>query len=166
MKAKVKPALAYDNYIVRLSKKIDARLSEIEAGYNFDLGDEYEIAICHLLSDILPKKFGICRGFLVSRFGKKIGDDVIIYDRLRHPTLRSSIGENFHLKDQIPVDAVYAYLECKHTLDSNTLVKSTAQVRSAKKLILGRPQKLYFEYDQQSRGELKDCVSSPYNWAT
>ncbi len=153
-----KEKLAYNDYIKRLAVKIEARLSEIEAAYNFDLGNEYEIAICHLLSDILPKKFGVCRGFLVNRFGKTAGDDIIIYDRLGHPTLRSSIGENFHLKDQIPVEAVYAYIECKHTLSLSTdsLEKGIAQVEAAKKLLLGRSAKSFDGYDKQFLGKKGD----------
>lgn len=39
----------YDNYVADLSRKFLSRLEDIKADYNFDLGDEFEIAICEIL---------------------------------------------------------------------------------------------------------------------
>ncbi|WP_265535442.1 hypothetical protein [Pseudomonas saponiphila] len=44
----------YRGYIERLAKKVEARRQDIEAIYNFDLGDEFELALCALLEDVLP----------------------------------------------------------------------------------------------------------------
>ncbi|MDB5135615.1 MAG: hypothetical protein JWP37_2218 [Mucilaginibacter sp.] len=141
--------MKYNDYLLKLSKKVAARLQEIEAVYNFDFGDEYEIALCHLLSDILPKKFGVCKGFIVNEDSEIVGDDLIIYDKLGYPTLRSSIGESFDLKDQIPVEAVYAYIECKHTLNIESLHKAITQIKNAKRLLLTRDGIKYSGYDSQ-----------------
>jgi hypothetical protein len=46
-----------------LARKVEARLQDIEAIYNFDLGDEFEVAICALPEHILPAKYGVCREF-------------------------------------------------------------------------------------------------------
>lgn len=130
---------SYGGYIERLARKVEARLQDIEAIYNFDLGDEFEIAICDLLESLLPAKYGICRGFVVSENGEKAGDDLIIYDKMSSPTLRSSMARQFPVKEQIPVDAVFAYIECKHSIsDSAVLQKAVNQAEDVKKLLLTR----------------------------
>lgn len=130
---------SYGGYIERLAKKVEARLQDIEAIYNFDLGDEFELAICALLEDVLPAKYGVCRGFVVAEDGRTAGDDVIIYDKMASPTLRSSLSRQFPVKEQIPVDAVYAYIECKHSiLSDEVLEKAISQAEAVKKLVLTR----------------------------
>ncbi|KSW24183.1 MULTISPECIES: DUF6602 domain-containing protein [unclassified Pseudomonas] len=130
---------SYGEYIERLARKVEARLQDIEAIYNFDLGDEFEVAICALLEDILPSKFGVCRGFVVAENGETAGDDLIIYDKMSSPTLRSSMRRQFPVKEQIPVDAVYAYIECKHSItDTAVLEKAIGQAEAVKKLMLTR----------------------------
>lgn len=52
----------YENLLKNLSQKIEKYFSEMEKDYNFDLGPEFEIALCKILQDLLPTKFGICRG--------------------------------------------------------------------------------------------------------
>lgn len=130
---------SYGGYIERLARKVEARLQDIEAIYNFDLGDEFELAICALLEDVLPAKYGVCRGFVVTEDGKKAGDDLIIYDKMASPTLRSNMSRQFPVKEQIPVDAVYAYIECKHSIsDDAVLEKAIGQAEAVKKLLLTR----------------------------
>ncbi len=108
--------LMYDNYLQTLSNKFEAMLQDVCAEYNFDLGDEFEIVLCKFLRMLLPQRFGICRGFAVSRDGDKKGDDILIFDRSRFPTLRLLPEDQFAQKEQIPIEAVCAYLEAKHTL--------------------------------------------------
>lgn len=133
----------YDNFIINLSVKIRNRLSEISADYNFDYGDEFEIAICRLLRDFLPNKYGICRGFVVDQSGKKAGDDIIIYDQERFPTLKQISKDDWSRKENIPIEAVYSYIEAKYTLDiSNSddtnFQKAFNQVKEVKGLVLQR----------------------------
>lgn len=138
---------SYGGYIERLARKVEARLQDIEAIYNFDLGDEFEVAICALLEDILPAKYGVCRGFVVAENGEKAGDDLIIYDKMSSPTLRSGMSRQFPVKEQIPVDAVYAYIECKHSIsDSAVLAKAVSQAEAVKKLLLTRRGRTNPEY--------------------
>lgn len=133
---------SYNGYIQRLSKKVVARLNDIEAVYNFDLGDEFEIAMCHLLTDFLPEKYGVCRGFVVTEDGATAGDDLIIFDKLSFPVLRPIHGNDFSIKQQVPIEAVYAYIECKNSLDGNDVFsKALDQVRKVKELILMRQEK-------------------------
>ena len=41
----------YDGLIERISKEFELQLEKIEAEYNFDNGDEFEIAICKKKKD-------------------------------------------------------------------------------------------------------------------
>lgn len=141
---------SYGGYIERLSKKVEARLSDIEAIFNFDLGPEFEVAMCALLEDILPARFGICRGFVVTEDGRTAGDDLIIYDKMSCPTLRGGIGRQFSVKEQIPVDAVYAYIECKHSINSELVAeKALLQTKKVKELILSRRQRKNVNYEAE-----------------
>jgi hypothetical protein len=133
--------MIYRNYLENLAKAFRHRFEQISTHYNFDHGDEFEIALCHILREILPRKYGICRGFVVAADGKSSGDDIIIYDSERFPTLRLLPEEIYDRKQDIPVEAVYAYIEAKHTLhihgdlnDGQSLLKACKQVSSAKQL--------------------------------
>ncbi|WP_198283235.1 DUF6602 domain-containing protein [Sphingomonas sp. PAMC 26617] len=149
---------AYDDFAGKLSRKVTARLSMIEAQYNFDLGDEYEVALCEVLADILPARYGVCRGSLVTFEGEQAGDDLIIYDRMAFPTLRSSISPNFAIKEKVPVEAAFAYIECKHRVEigatlqkSAALAKAVEQVRAAKALAAKRRSNPNPNYKEQQR---------------
>lgn len=136
--------MLYDDYIKNLTTKIVKKFDDISAEYNFDLGHEFENALCKILRDFLPNRYGICRGFVVSSIGVKEGDDIIIYDRDRFPTLRLLEKDNFEIKEQIPIEAVYAYIEAKHSLTSDAFTKSISQIVKVKKLCATRDkQKLY-----------------------
>lgn len=139
----------YGGYVDRLSRKVAARLTDIEAVFNFELGQEYELAVCLLLEDILPAKFGVCRGFVVAANGEKAGDDLIIYDRMSCPTLRSNQGRQYAAKEQIPIDAVYAYIECKHSIKTKEVFETAvSQARAVKKLLLRRPARVNPDYER------------------
>jgi hypothetical protein len=132
--------MAYTKFAERIATAIEANFKLISARYNFDLGDEFEIALCELLVLILPEQYGVCRGFVVTSDDQCAGDDIIIYDKHKFPRLRL-IGENeFSKKEEIPVESVYAYIEAKHTLvlaDSDhpqSLIKAMTQVSDVKKL--------------------------------
>lgn len=126
--------MLYNDYIKTLSEKFDRRLEGISADYNFNFGDEFEIAICEILRDFLPTKYGICRGFVVDRNGNKAGDDIIIYDQERFPTLRINKRNDYSRKENIPIEAVYGYIEAKHKLTPSTLKKAIEQVKEVKKI--------------------------------
>ncbi|MFD0930436.1 DUF6602 domain-containing protein [Methylophilus glucosoxydans] len=150
----------YGGYIEKLSRKVEARLSDIEAIFNFDFGSEFEVAVCVLLEDILPAKFGICRGFAVTEDGQTAGDDLIIYDKLSCPLLRGNISRQYSIKEQIPVEAIYAYIECKHSIsDLITLERAIMQTRNVKSLLLSRAAKINHEYEKDGptyNGKIRD----------
>lgn len=155
---------SYGGYIERLSRRVEARLSDIEAVFNFDLGPEFEVAMCALFESILPAKFGVCRGFVVSEDGRSAGDDLIIYDKMSCPTLRASIGHQYSVKEQIPFDAVYAYIECKHSIsDAAVAERAILQTRKVKELILSRRSRVNSEYEKEGpiyNGKVRDWPRS------
>ena len=130
--------MLYENYIKRLSKRYLTELESIKVGYNFDFGDEYEIAVCRVLRLFLPTKYGVCRGFIVASDGERVGDDIIIYDKSKFPTLGLRDENDLSRKEFIPVEAVLGYIEAKNTLDEDTLPKALKQVSDAKSLCLKR----------------------------
>lgn len=131
--------MAYSDFLKNIDDKFKALFNEISAEYNFDNGPEFEIALCKVFRIILPNKYGICRGFIVSKNGNIAGDDIIIYDQERFPTLRLLEDNSFAQKQKIPVEAVYAYIEAKHTLciegnGGQSLQKSLNQIASIKEI--------------------------------
>jgi len=128
----------YDNFVRRITDNFHAAISEIEAEYNFDYGSEFEVALCKTLRRVLPQKFGICRGFVIDQTGETAGDDIIIYERLRFPTLRS-LEDDYTRKEKVPIEAVFAYIEAKHTLQikgegPGSLLKAISQTAKVKEL--------------------------------
>ena len=130
---------AYSDYLHTISNRFAALLGEIKADYNFDLGDEFEIAICKALRVILPTKYGICRGSVFTIDNKSVGDDIIIFDQWHFPVLRLLDDNNYAQKQRIPVEAVIAYIEAKNTIvledgHGNSLKKAIEQATAIKKL--------------------------------
>ncbi|TAJ10755.1 hypothetical protein DMA11_18550 [Marinilabiliaceae bacterium JC017] len=125
--------MMYDDYIKKLNEKFENRLRDISADYNFDYGDEFEIAICHILRAFLPEKYGVCRGVVVDRDGNKEGDDIVIYDKIKHPTI-NLYNEDYSRKENIPIEAVYAYIEAKHTITLTQFDKALEQVKKIKRI--------------------------------
>lgn len=131
--------MAYSNFLENINQKFQALFNEISAEYNFDNGPEFEIALCKVLRIILPNKYGVCRGFVVSIDDQIAGDDIIIYDQERFPTLRLLQDPTFAQKQKVPVEAVYAYIEAKHTLclegdGGQSLNKSLQQIKAVKEI--------------------------------
>lgn len=133
--------MKYRGYLSDLAVAFRHRFEQISTHFNFDYGDEFEIALCYVLREILPQKYGICRGFVVPADGPAAGDDIIIYDRERFPTLRLFPQESYDRKQNIPVEAVYVYIEAKNTLHLNTdkddnqsIVRASAQVSAVKRV--------------------------------
>ncbi len=128
----------YNNWLGQLAGRFQAKFDGIRTVHNFDYGDEFEIALCEVLKSIIPRRASVCRGFIVAQDGTVAGDDIIIFDSTRFPALRS-IGEDLSRKEQVPAEAVLAYIEAKHTLyvhgsAGQSLEKATAQTAAVKSL--------------------------------
>ena len=131
--------MKYRNYLESLAKAFKYRFEPISTYYNFDSGDEFENALCYVLREILPSKYGICRGHVIPAEGQSAGDDMVIFDKERFPTLRLFPQESYDRKQDIPIEAVYAYIEAKYTLhingginDGQSLIKAWSQVAAVK----------------------------------
>ena len=133
----------YGKYLNELSQAYEESLRKIRTNHNFEHGPEFEIAICDTLRLILPDKYGICRGYVVDSAGNLAGDDIIIYDRIRFPTIRLEEEERFDRKQQIPIEAALVYIEAKNTLfltdgGGQSLEKAVKQVSDVKELVAKR----------------------------
>jgi len=130
---------AYADYLKTIGDKFTALIGEIKTDYNFDFGDEFEIAVCKALRGILPTRYGVCRGTIFTIDNRSAGDDIIIFDQWRFPVLRLLDDNNYAQKQRIPIEAVMAYIEAKNTIviedgHGNSLSKSVRQATAIKKL--------------------------------
>ena len=81
--------MLYNNLLVRMSEEFQRAIDSMVHVHNFDLGEEFELAICVTLSRFLPGRYGVCRGHVVPADGvTPSSDDIIIYDRTAYPLLR------------------------------------------------------------------------------
>ncbi|MCX9458462.1 hypothetical protein IG604_22310, partial [Vibrio cholerae] len=78
----------YKSIIENVSKVFSSYFDAISVTYNFDIGSEFEIALCHVFTHFLPEKYGICRGFIVDGDDNSAGDDLIIYDKSMFRAIR------------------------------------------------------------------------------
>ncbi len=139
--------MLYNDYVKLLQERFSTELISIQSDYNFDLGDEFEIVICKILRSFLPNKYGVCRGSAVSANGEKVGDDIIIYDQELFPTLWLRSANDFSRKENIPCEAVYAYIEAKHGYTETALQKAIEQVRVFKALCSTREKRGQYQFD-------------------
>jgi hypothetical protein len=128
----------YPGFLETLVSRFKEHLGRIEVEHNFEYGAEFEIAVCNVLREVMPSRVGICRGYVVGYDGTLAGDDIILFDAARFPTLRLLQGD-LSRKEQVPADAVLAYIEAKHTLylkgdSGQSLQKALKQVRAVKAL--------------------------------
>lgn len=130
------PTMVYAEFLDNITAKFERLYEEVDTEHNFELGTELEVALCKLLRLMLPERYGVCRGYVVGQDGATAGDDVIVYDRQRFAPLRL-IESDLAQKQRIPVEAVYAYVEVKHTLYLNgnggqSIAKAREQVAAVK----------------------------------
>lgn len=124
--------MLYNNWLSDVASRFQRSFEEIQATHNFEYGDEFEVAVCKLLRALLPRQYGVCRGFVVARTGEHAGDDIIVFDAGRFPTLRALGMDDLSRMEYVPAEAVLAYIEAKHTLTGETLSKATKQVEQVK----------------------------------
>lgn len=95
-------------------------------------GEGNETALRELLTKFIPKRYGIGTGVVIDRNGKQSRQcDVIIYDTFLYPSLLSLTNVHF-----FPVDIVYATIEVKTTLSSNSVKDALENIASVKNLDL------------------------------
>jgi len=155
----------YNDYVKNITARYGALLDDVNANYNFDLGIEYELVICEVLKRVLPKKFGVCRGFLVAKDGSKEGDDIIIFDRYRFPQIRLLDENDLGHKQEIPVEAAYAYIEAKNSLNPESIRKAMSQVSKIKKIVSKREKvDLKMAFNPYFPANISDNIQLNPNW--
>lgn len=107
--------MTYDGWLVGMASRFQEHFDRIQVEENFEYGVEFEVALCKALRELLPARVGICRGYVVGEDGKKAGDDIVLFDQHRFPTLRP-LGDDLSVKQNVPAAGVLAYIEAKHTL--------------------------------------------------
>ena len=145
---------SYSGYLRKISSRFKTRFDEILPHWNFDQGNEFEVELCTLLSELLPDKYGVCKGFITpietSKSEEITSDDIIIYDKLTAPLLRPPTKHPFTRRESVPVEAVYAYIEAKNTIELKDKGKGTfigkarEQVKQIKSL--SRPDRTYEQF--------------------
>lgn len=135
---------SYRGFVQTLAQRVLHNLATIETTFNFEYGDEFEVALCQSLRSALPDRYGVARGYAVNEHGNTAGDDIFIYERSRFPTLTLRHQDDFSRKEYIPIEAIYAYVEAKHTLQltgdgPQSLRHACEQVSSVKALCGTRP---------------------------
>ncbi|WP_445956737.1 DUF6602 domain-containing protein [Yeosuana sp.] len=109
--------MIYDNYIKKISDRFEKRFSEIDPQWNFDMGNEFETELATVIEELLPDKFGVCKGFVTPMEGNSRGDDIIIYDKMNVPLIKPPNTHKFTRKESVPLEATYTYIEAKNTIE-------------------------------------------------
>lgn len=93
-------------------------------------GEGNESVIRDLLTRFIPKRYGISTGVIIDRHGNHSRQcDIVIYDSFLYPSLLSLTHS--HL---FPVDIVYAVIEVKTTLNSQSSKESLQNIASVRSL--------------------------------
>jgi len=129
----------YKNFIPTLAREFTNSMESIRSEHGFELGTEFEVILCKLLRRLLPKQYGVCRGYLTSSDGELAGDDIVIFNNALFPTMALRQEEDYSRKEYVPIEAVCCYIEAKYTVnilgdDGQSLKKALSQVDCAKEL--------------------------------
>lgn len=118
--------------LMKKQETLKAKLKESSAiKHPTGNGDCSENGWKSFLKQMLPKKYGIDKGYVIDYEGN-VSDqiDIIIYDALYSPfVMLSESNEKY-----IPVESVYAIVEVKPTIEKRYLEYANKKIESVKKL--------------------------------
>jgi hypothetical protein len=104
-----------------------------------------EHIVRNLIRSVLPKKFSIGTGFIVTSTGKRSPQiDIVLFDEQMNAPI-SLVGDI----GVFPVECVYATIEVKHTLTSNTLIQTAQSIGAVRQF---KPDKYYQTHAPQIDG--------------
>lgn len=122
--------------IKQLFKNVSAKLmqefEETEKTLNFppDRGGQREEAIRKFLSEKLPRRYGISKGFVVSPEGIQSDQcDVIVYDADTSPIFYTDANQEI-----LPIESVYAVIQVKSRLTPSSLDEAIKNIKSFKQI--------------------------------
>lgn len=97
-------------------------------------GNVGESVVRNWLEEFLPKRFGVCKGYIITKNLDYSGPleewDIIIYDALESPILF-----NRDAKKAIPIEYVRGVIEVKSTLNNKSAKKAEQKLRKLQKFI-------------------------------
>lgn len=94
-------------------------------------GDDAELNWLHMLREMLPKRYGVSKAFVVDSTGHRSEQiDVVIHDRHFSPLLFDVGGAKF-----IPAESVYAAFEAKQEMDKAKLEYGAKKIESVRRLL-------------------------------
>jgi Domain of unknown function (DUF6602) len=115
-----------------LQSQMDAKLSLSRRTLTHPgtIGDFSELEWLTLLSEYLPKRYDVDKGFVVDARGA-VSDqiDIIIFDRHYTPFVFHQNGAKY-----IPAEAVYAVLECKQDITPANIKYAAKKAKSVRSL--------------------------------
>jgi len=102
-------------------------------------GVEGEAEIRRWLRTFLPKRFGVCKGYIITtnlQFEGPLEEwDVLVYDEIESPILFTRGADDAEPKRAIPVEHVHAAIEVKATLNPENAKKVAAKLLKLKQYI-------------------------------
>lgn len=115
-----------------LQAQMDAKLSlsRKTLSHPVTVGDYSELEWLGLLSEYLPKRYCVDKGFVVDSKGS-VSDqiDIIVFDRQYTPFVFHQNGAKY-----IPAEAVYAIIECKQDISPANLKYAARKAKSVRLL--------------------------------
>lgn len=122
-----------------LAEAFRARQQQLESDLGFGrtvlahpgtLGDATELDWRRMLSDFLPRRYGVAKAFVIDVDGNMSDQlDVVIHDRHYSPLLFEVGGAHF-----IPAESVYAVFEIKQALNKPYIAYAGDKIASVRRL--------------------------------
>ncbi|MBN3741214.1 MULTISPECIES: DUF6602 domain-containing protein [Burkholderia] len=118
-------------------------------------GDERAAALKEFLNATIPARFGVAKGEAIDFQGNRTSQiDLLIYDK--HSSSVLFKGDDGNLL--VPIESVYAVVECKTTLNGDELEKAYKAARRIKAL---RPYQKWFSCHETLKSYKPSHNSSP-----
>lgn len=131
-----------------LSDYENAKIQTTDDAAKVEHGNIGEAAIRNWLSEFLPKRFGVCKGYIITtnlNYQSNLEEwDIIIYDALEAPILfiRDS-GIGTEKRRAIPVEYVRGIIEVKSKLTIESSKKATEKLKKLKHFIGENESEIY-----------------------
>jgi hypothetical protein len=115
-----------------LQMQMDAKLtlSRRTLTHPVAIGDVAELEWIGLLSEYLPRRYSVDRGFVVDHTGS-VSDqiDILVYDKHYTPFVFHINGVKY-----IPAEAIYAAIECKQDINKKNIAYAAKKAKSVRLL--------------------------------
>ncbi len=135
--------IGIDSFFAERKKLLDAFDQAIQQSSDDEVKTEHgvvgEAHVRKWLSSFLPKRFGVCKGYIITTNLEYSGAleewDVIIYDALDAPILFTRAASEQEEKRAIPVEYVRAVIEVKATLTPHNANSAVTKLNKLREFI-------------------------------